>query len=49
MKIVDLEKETAAKRVELSLLLSQRDEIMRSLSTGGASLTSFFFNFLIFY
>ena len=37
VKIVDLEKETAAKRVELSLLLSLRDEIMRSLSTGSAS------------
>ena len=37
VKIADLEKETAAKRVELSLLLSQRDEIMQSLSTRGAS------------
>ena len=37
VKIADLENETATKRVELSLLLSQRDEIMRSLSTRGAS------------
>nr|POF24684.1 hypothetical protein CFP56_56768 [Quercus suber] len=36
VKIVDLEKEIAAKRAELSLLLSQRDEVMRSLSAGGA-------------
>ena len=37
VKIADLEKEIAAKRVELSLLLSQKDEMMWSLSTRGAS------------
>ena len=37
MKIADLEKEITAKKVELSLLLSQRDEIMWSSPTGGAS------------
>ena len=37
VKIADLEKEIAAKTVELSLLLSQRDEVMRSSSAGGAS------------
>ena len=36
-KIVDLEREIAAKRVELALLLSQRDALMRSSSAGGAS------------
>ena len=35
-KIADLEKEIAAKIVELSLLLSQRDEMMQSSSAGGA-------------
>ena len=37
VKIADLEKEIAAKRVELSLLLSQKDEMMQSLSAEGAS------------
>ena len=37
MKIADLEKGITAKKVELSLLLSQRDEIMRSSPAGGAS------------
>lgn len=37
VKIANLEKEIAAKTVELSLLVSQRDEMMQSLSTGGAS------------
>ena len=37
MKIANLEKEIAAKAVELSLLLSQRDEVMRSSSARGAS------------
>ena len=37
VKIADLEREIAAKRAELSLLLSQRDEMMRSLSARGAS------------
>ena len=37
MKIANLEKEITAKKVELSLLLSQRDEIMRSSPAGGAS------------
>ena len=36
-KIADLEREIAAKRAELSLLLSQRDALMQSSSTGGAS------------
>ena len=36
-KIADLEREIAAKRVELSLLLSQRDALMQSLLAGGAS------------
>ena len=37
MKIADLEKEITAKKVELSLLLSQRDEIMWSSPAEGAS------------
>ena len=37
MKIADLEREIAAKRAELSLLLSQRDALMQSSSAGGAS------------
>nr|POE81643.1 hypothetical protein CFP56_51277 [Quercus suber] len=37
VKIADLEKEIATKTVELLLLLSQRDEMMRFSSTGGAS------------
>ena len=37
VKIVDLEREIAAKRAELSLLLSQRDEMMQSSSARGAS------------
>nr|POF00013.1 hypothetical protein CFP56_55808 [Quercus suber] len=37
VKIANLKKEIAAKRVELSLLLSQRDEMMWSSSVGGAS------------
>ena len=37
VKIADLEKEIAAKRVELSLLLSQKDEMMQSSSAEGAS------------
>nr|POE49388.1 hypothetical protein CFP56_67316 [Quercus suber] len=37
VKIADLEKEIAAKTVELSLLVSQRDEMMQSSLTGGAS------------
>ena len=36
-KIADLEREIAAKRVELSLLLSQRDALMQSSPAGGAS------------
>ena len=36
-KIADLEREIATKRAELSLLLSQRDEMMRSLLAEGAS------------
>ena len=36
VKIADLEKEIAAKTVEISLLVSQRDEMMQSLSAGGA-------------
>jgi len=36
VKIADLEKEIAAKTVELSLLVSQRDEMMQSSSAGGA-------------
>ena len=36
VKIADLEKEIVAKIVELSLLVSQRDEMMQSLSAGGA-------------
>ena len=36
-KIVDLERVIAAKRAKLSLLLSQRDALMQSSSTGGAS------------
>ena len=37
VKIADLEKEIATKRVELSLLLSQRDEIVWSSLAGDAS------------
>ena len=37
VKIADLEREIAAKRAELSLLLSQRDEMMQSSSARGAS------------
>nr|POE95555.1 hypothetical protein CFP56_01594 [Quercus suber] len=37
VKIADLEKEIAAKTVELSLLVSQRDEMMQSSLTRGAS------------
>ena len=37
VKIADLEKEIATKTVELSLLVSQKDEMMRSLLAGGAS------------
>ena len=37
MKIADREREIAAKRAELSFLLSQRDEMMRSSLAGGAS------------
>ena len=36
-KIADLEREIAAKRAELALLLSQRDALMQSSSAGGAS------------
>ena len=36
-KIADLEREIAAKRAELALLLSQRDVLMQSLLAGGAS------------
>ena len=36
-KIANLEREIAAKRAKLSLLLSQRDALMQSSSTGGAS------------
>ena len=36
-KIANLEREIAAKRSKLSLLLSQRDALMQSSSTGGAS------------
>ena len=37
VKITDLKREIAAKRVELSLLLSQRDALMPSSSVGSAS------------
>jgi len=37
MKIADLEKEIAAKRAELSLLLSRKDALMQSSSVGDAS------------
>ena len=37
MKIADLKREIAAKRAELSLLLSQKDALMPSSSAGGAS------------
>nr|POE97890.1 hypothetical protein CFP56_33830 [Quercus suber] len=37
VKMADLKKEIAAKTVELSFLVSQRDEMMQSSSTGGAS------------
>ena len=37
MKIADVEREIAAKRAELSLLLSQKDALMQSSSAGGAS------------
>ena len=37
MKIANLEREIAAKRAELSLLLSQRDALMPSSLAGGAS------------
>ena len=37
VKIADLEREIAAKTAELSLLVSQRDEMMQSSSIGGAS------------
>ena len=37
MKIVDLKREIAAKRAKLSLLLSQREEMMWSSLAGGAS------------
>ena len=37
MKIANLEREIAAKRAELSLLLSQKDALMQSSSAGGAS------------
>ena len=36
IKIANLEREIAAKRAELSLLLSQRDALMQSSSAGGA-------------
>ena len=36
-KIVDLEKEIAAKSTELSLLTSQKNSIMLSLPTNGGS------------
>nr|POE77015.1 hypothetical protein CFP56_47361 [Quercus suber] len=36
-KIADLKREIAAKRAELSLLMSQRDALMQSSSVGGAS------------
>ena len=36
-KITDLEREIAAKRAELSLLLSQRDALMQSSAARGAS------------
>ena len=36
-KIANLEREIAAKRAKLSLLLSQRDALMQSSSAGGAS------------
>ena len=36
-KIADLEREIAAKRAELSLLLSQRDALMQSSAARGAS------------
>ena len=49
MKIADLEREIAAKRVEHSLLLSQRDEIMRSSSTRGASSSAETFGDGLFY
>ena len=37
VKIVDLERKIAAKRAKLSLLLSQRDEMMQSSLAGVAS------------
>ena len=37
VKIDDLKREIAAKAAELSLLVSQRDEMMQSSSVGGAS------------
>ena len=37
MKIADLKREIAAKRAKLSLLLSQREEMMWSSLAGGAS------------
>ena len=48
VKIANLEKEIAAKAVELSLLLSQRDEVMRSSSAGGASSSAETFNDSLF-
>ena len=40
VKLADLEKVIAAKKVELSLLVSQRDEMMQSSSARGASFSA---------
>ena len=49
VKIADLEREIAAKRAKLSLLLSQRDEMMRSSLAGGASSSAETFGDGLFY
>ena len=48
VKIADLEKEIAAKRVELSLLLSQGDVLMQSSSAGSASSSTETFGDVLF-